>query len=221
MYCPSCGASNVEYGATCVSCARPLPAAPSGGETSSRDASSLSGTTPSSVQPRAARTPESGAAGGVSGRRFAAYASLPLIGALAVAAIPGYRDFAVRSQISEGIELAAPHKAAVVAAWRSSGRDFASIYSASAGSDLVKRGKYVKSVDIVAGAVVITYGGAADSALQRRTLTIVPALDASARSVEWQCGRGAAPEGFESIFEEPARLTDVPDDYLPPDCRGR
>ena len=101
-----------------------------------------------------------------------------------------------------------------------SGHDFSGIYSGSTGSGLEKRGKYV-SVDIVAGAIVITFGGAADSALQRRTLTIVPALDAAARVVEWQCGRGAALAGFESIFEEPARLTDVPDDYLPSGCRSR
>jgi type IV pilus assembly protein PilA len=172
------------------------------------------------MQPPRARAVEVGAAGGISGGRFAAYAALPVIGILAIAAVPAYRDYAIHAQIAEGLKLAAPHKAAVVAAWESSGHDFSGIYSESTGSDLEKRGKYVTSVDIVAGAIVITYGGAADSALQRRTLTIVPALDASAHVVEWQCGRGAAPAGFESIFEQPGRLTDVPDAYLPSDCRG-
>jgi type IV pilus assembly protein PilA len=204
MYCPSCGASNAEYGATCSSCGRRLPAASPAVPT----------------QPRGARAVDVGAAPSGSGWRFAAYAALPVIGIFGLAAIPAYRDFAIRAQISEGLELAAPHEAAVVAAWESSGHDFAGIYSGPIDSDLEKRGKYVTSVDIVAGAIVITYGGAVDSALQRRTLTIVPALDESAQSVEWQCGRGPAPEGFVSIFEEPARLTDVPDLYLPSDCRG-
>ena len=106
-------------------------------------------------------------------------------------------------------------------AWQSSGHDFANIDSASIGTDLKRRGKYVKSIDVVSGAIVITYGGEAHAALRGRTLTIVPALDAAAQSVEWQCGRGAAPEGFEPIFEEPGRLTDVPDDYLPASCRRR
>jgi type IV pilus assembly protein PilA len=199
MYCPSCGACNVEHGAACIGCGRPLPAARPGARTTQV---------------------ENGAAPGMSWLRFAVYASLPVIGILAIAAIPAYRDFAVRAQIAEGLELAEPHQAAVVAAWEASARDFAHIDSASAGSDLPRRGKYVQSVDIVTGAIVITYGRAADAALQRRTLTIVPALDASAQTVAWQCGRGAAPEGFESIFEEPARLTDVPDEYLPTGCRG-
>jgi hypothetical protein len=202
MYCPSCGASNAEHGAACVSCGRPL-------------------TTASTGTPRDQKRVEEGVAPGISWLRFAVYASLPVIGILGIAAVPAYRDFAIRLQISEGLELAAPHKAAVVAAWEASAHEFADIDSGSTGSGLKRRGKYVQSVDIVGGAIVVTYGGAADASLQRRTLTIVPALDAAALSVEWQCGRGAAPAGFEPIFEEPARLTDVPDEYLPSDCRSR
>jgi type IV pilus assembly protein PilA len=136
-------------------------------------------------------------------------------------AIPAYRAYAVRAQITEGLELATPYKAAVVAAWESSGHDFKGIHSRSIGTELAKHGTFVEAVDIVSGAIVITYGASADPALQKRTLTIVPALDAMAQLVEWQCGRGPAPDGFESIFEAPSRLTDVPDEYLPSGCRGR
>lgn len=206
MYCPSCGASNVEYGASCISCGRPLPATGPG-----RQAQSSA----------AAQPPE----GRAERRPVAAWAVVailvalvPLIGILAAVAIPAYQNYTIRAQVSEGLALAIPHKSAVVAAWESSGHDFEGIYSRPIGP-VENQGKYVESVDIVAGAIVITYSRAAYSELRGRTLTIVPALDAAAQSVEWQCGRGAAPAGFESIFEEPSRLTDVPDAYLPSGCR--
>ena len=109
----------------------------------------------------------------------------------------------------------------VVAPWEAPGHDFSNVIFDSTGTSLEGRSKYVTSVEVVSGAIVITYGGEAHAPLRGRSLTIVPALDAEAQSVEWQCGRGTAPVGFEPIFEEPARLTDVPDDYLSAACRSR
>ncbi len=196
MYCPSCGASNAEYGASCASCGRPLPG----------------------TRPAPGRRAPFGARWLVV-TVFAAAMVLTI--ALARVAIPSYLEYTIREQVAEGVELANAHKVAIVAAWKSAGHDFSNISSGSVGRKLERHGKYVESVDVVSGAIVVTYGGEAHARLRGRTLTIVPALDAEARSVEWQCGRGTAPAGFEPIFGEPARLTDVPDEYLSASCRSR
>ena len=136
----------------------------------------------------------------------------------AIAALPAYRDYAVRRQIAEGLKLASPYKTAVAAAWRSNGGRFADIDAKSFRPSLEREGRYVRSVDVVSGAIVITYGNAASAALRGRSLTIVPALSAT-RAIEWQCAYGTAPAGFEAIFDTPSRLTDVPEEYLPSECR--
>jgi type IV pilus assembly protein PilA len=148
----------------------------------------------------------------------AALVALVSLGVLAAVAIPAYRDYTIRAQISEGLRLAAPYKDAVVAAWRSNGQRFADIRAESFGPVLEHSGKHVRSVDVVSGAIVITYGEAASAALRGRSLTIVPALN-DEDAVAWQCGHAAAPAGFEPIFDAPSRLTDVPEEYLPSGCR--
>jgi type IV pilus assembly protein PilA len=150
--------------------------------------------------------------------RVVAVAVLAATGLWAIAALPSYRDYFVRRQIAEGLNLAAPFKEAVAAAWRSNGQRFADIDAASFQPTLERAGNYVRSVDVVSGAIVITYGDGASAPLRGRSLTIVPALSAS-RTIEWQCGYAEAPPGFEPIFDTPSRLTDVPLEYLPTECR--
>ncbi len=215
MYCPSCGASNVEYGVACMSCGRPLPLHAAGNRARFGADVRAPEDPATDVRHRPAWpvAPWVVAAAGLT--------AIMLIGLSTRVAVPAYRAYAIGAQITEGLDLAEPHKAAVVAVWESAGRNFGGIRSRSVGPELAKHGKYVEAVDIASGAIVITYGASADPALQKRTLTIVPALDATAQFVEWQCGRGPAPDGFEAIFDAPSRLTDVPDEYLPPGCRGR
>jgi type IV pilus assembly protein PilA len=136
----------------------------------------------------------------------------------AVAALPSYREYATRRQITEGLRLAEPYKDAVAAAWRANGRRFGDVDAGSFRPALQRAGKYVRSVDVVSGAIVITFGDGASAPLRGRSLTIVPALSAT-DAVAWQCGYGAAPPGFEAIFDAPSRLTDVPEDLLPAECR--
>ena len=133
-------------------------------------------------------------------------------------ALPVYRDYAIRRQVAEGLNLAAPYKGAVVAAWRANGQRFADIDADSFRPSLESAGDYVRSVNVVSGAIVITYGDGASAPLRGRSLSIVPALSSS-NAVEWQCGYGAAPPELEAIFDTPSRLTDVPEEYLPSECR--
>ena len=44
-------------------------------------------------------------------------------------------------------------------------------------------------------------------------------LKLSGEALAGDQGYGIAPAGFEAIFDTPSRLTDVPEEYLPPECR--
>jgi type IV pilus assembly protein PilA len=147
-----------------------------------------------------------------------AFGAVALVAQAARIFVPAYRHYAIRAQVAEGLELAEPFQRLVRTEWLSR-RAFADLHSDATYPPLVRRSTYVDDVAIASGAVVITFGSAAQSDLAARTLTLVPALDVTGDRMEWQCGRGVAPEGYEAIFVEPARLTDVPDGYLPEGCR--
>jgi uncharacterized RDD family membrane protein YckC len=145
-------------------------------------------------------------------------ASVPFLGVLAAIAVPAYHDYAIRAQISEGLGLASRYRAAVESAWRDLPRDFADVTSDSIGGGLPQSGRYVESIEIVSGMIVITYGGDANGAINGSVLAIVPALGAN-RALGWACGYGPAPAGFEIVFENPAGYTDIDERYVPSGCR--
>jgi hypothetical protein len=83
------------------------------------------------------------------------------------------------------------------------------------------QGKYVGSVDIARGAIIITYGNRAHSNIAGRTLILTPYVAAN-RDVFWLCGYStpgqnlnAKPLGADSGFS-----TTVDDQYLPTACQG-
>jgi uncharacterized RDD family membrane protein YckC len=148
----------------------------------------------------------------------AAAASLPLLGILGAIAIPAYRDYTIRAQVTEGLALAGAFRTAVETAWRDSPRDLSSSTSDAIGAGLASSGRYVESVELVSGMIVITYGAAADDAIAGSVLTLVPALDGQ-RNLHWACGYGPAPPGFEVAFESHEGYTDIPERYIPSGCR--
>src|SRR3954452_3083826 len=81
-----------------------------------------------------------------------------IIGILAAIAIPAYQDYTVRSQITEGLNLASDLKAAVAEPFAQTGAwptDKAAVgLSNTAGS---KAGKYVGDVQINKGPIDITF----------------------------------------------------------------
>jgi uncharacterized RDD family membrane protein YckC len=150
---------------------------------------------------------------------ISAAASVPFLGVLMAIALPAYQDYAIRAQISEGLALASGYRAAIEAAWRNSPRDFTGVTSDSVGAGLPQRGRFVESIEIVSGMIVITYGGDANGAVSGSVLAIVPALDSN-RGLGWACGYGLPPLGFEVVFENPAGFTNIDERYIPSACRA-
>jgi type IV pilus assembly protein PilA len=142
-----------------------------------------------------------------------------VVALLALMAVPGLRDRALRKQVQEGLALADVAKAGVQAAWAAKGEMPAD--NAAAGvppSDKIV-GNFVKDVKVEQGAITLTFGNNASKDLEDRHLTLRPAVvpDERAVPIAWVCHASAVPQGMEAHGRD---ATDLPSAWLPVACRG-
>jgi type IV pilus assembly protein PilA len=156
-----------------------------------------------------------------------------------VIAIPAYQADIIRAQVTEGFSLADPYGViapaegvadlgqavagellmAVIA--EAIIRGDAPLYIDSSSLQLgVRDGRYVQSVQVHSGAIVITYGREANAQLQSRHLMLFAAQTASG-DIVWVCGHAQAPAPIAGGGEGVVGTTDVDDKYLPSTCRSR
>ena len=150
-----------------------------------------------------------------------------IIGILAAIAIPAYQDYTIRSQVTEGLNLAGDLKAGVAEWYAQSGEwpvDETSLGVVAA----QKTGKYVTDVSVDNGTITVTYGLQANSKIDTLTLALQPFLSDNA-DVIWRCGKASADAGW----KQPADLgstgatasnnsvaaTTIADKYVPASCR--
>jgi len=119
-----------------------------------------------------------------------------IIGILASMAIPAYQNYTIRAQVAEGLSLAASAKHPVAASFLDDGQApanrAAAGLSANAGDTA---GRYVSSVAVTDGVLVITYGSQANALISGLTLTLTP-YETPDLSVVWRCGSAPAPTGL-------------------------
>ena len=118
-----------------------------------------------------------------------------IIGILAAIAVPAYQDYTIRAQVAEGLNMAAMAKAPVVDAFLNNGQT--PVNRAQAGMSVNPadtQGKYVASMAINNGVVVLTYGNEANVIVQGLTLTLTPGESVDL-SVAWRCGNAPVPAG--------------------------
>ena len=142
-----------------------------------------------------------------------------IIGILAAIAIPAYQDYTVRAQVSEGLSLAAAAKAAVAETWIVRGTAPAGRAEAGMtpnGTDT--NGKYVDSVDVIDGQIVITFGNDANGAVTGDTLVLTPWSTAD-NSVAWQCAVGDPPEDATGTIGGAGEASTIEEQYTPSNCR--
>jgi type IV pilus assembly protein PilA len=120
-----------------------------------------------------------------------------IIGILAAIAIPAYQDYTIRSQVTEGLNLAAPAKASVADYYANTGRWASSNGSAGIGSAASIQGKYVSSVTITSGTITIAYGAQANNKILTKTLVLTPGSNDNG-DVVWVCGDHTVPDGVTS-----------------------
>ena len=140
---------------------------------------------------------------------------LAIIGILGAIAIPAYQDSNLRMQVERGLlDAAAPYKSAVAEAMLS-GRETASIDDSNLAISTTDLGKYVQSITVTKGVVIITYGRQAHQKLQGRHLLLYPVREPPG-VISWLCGDAATSAG---VVRDAPVGTDVPQRSLPPTCR--
>jgi type IV pilus assembly protein PilA len=140
------------------------------------------------------------------------------VGILAAIAIPAYQDYTIRAQVTEGLILSSAPKAAIAEYYAQ--KNEWPVDAEAAGVRSVT-GKYVDSITVANGSIVITYGGQANRNLQAQRLILAPGLTAKG-DVVWLCGDHTAPPEFEAavVSQGPGpRGSDVAAKYLPSHCR--
>jgi type IV pilus assembly protein PilA len=149
-----------------------------------------------------------------------------IVGILAAVAIPTYQGYLIRSQVTEGLSIAAPTKSRVVAAYLSRGEAPADrAASGLAGAATDTSGKFVESVDVADGVIVVTFSTSASAQISGLTFTMTP-YETAGFGVVWRCGSAGAPTGLSlmgtagggnvSSYQAPT----VPERYLPAACRS-
>jgi type IV pilus assembly protein PilA len=148
-----------------------------------------------------------------------------IIGVLAAIAIPAYQTYTVRGQVAEGLSIAAMRKIAIADAFVN--RGVAPLDRLEAGMTATATdtsGKYVQSVDVQSGVLVITFGNEANVAIAGLTVTLTP-YETANLGVAWRCGLANAPAGLSPIGTASGGRAavyiapTVPLQYLPAACR--
>jgi type IV pilus assembly protein PilA len=125
-----------------------------------------------------------------------------IIGILAAIAIPAYLDYAIRSQVAHGINLASAAKVAVAEYYQDQGdypTDNTTAGLAAAGSI---RGRYVTQVEVTAGGnIEVTFGNEVNIKIVDAVLTVSATNNDG--SLSWAC------TGDATLVEK----------WLPPACR--
>ena len=110
---------------------------------------------------------------------------VPVIGIIAAISIPAYQDYTVRAQITEGLNISAAAKVAVTNYYFDTNRLPPDNAAAGLEPATEIQGKYVSSVQISVGEVVVTYGKDSNQVIQGQVLVMRP--DISDRRVTWLC----------------------------------
>lgn len=131
-----------------------------------------------------------------------------IIAILAAIAIPQYQNYIIRTQVSEGMNLADGAKTAVSEFYNNKGAFPKSNESAGLAKETSINGKYVSQVLVdTNGAIVATFGNESNTKLKDKVLTLSP-YDAGG-SITWNCKNGS----------KASTPTDVDEAYLPTSCR--
>jgi type IV pilus assembly protein PilA len=154
-----------------------------------------------------------------------------IIGILAAIAIPAYQDYTVRSQVTEGLNLASSLKAEVGEFYAQNGTWPTAIVDDGSGTTLghaageIPEGKYVSTIALNKGTINITYastaGKQANKSIDTKVLSLKPLVSPN-QDVVWVCGNRALPGA--GVVESPngasgANATTVANRFLSAACR--
>ena len=118
-----------------------------------------------------------------------------IIGILAAIAIPAYQNYTVRAQVTEGLNMLAHAKTRVEESFLNHGQAPADRAGAGLSPNATDTtGKYVQSVDVNNGVLVVIFGHEVNAAIDSLTLTMTP-YETAGGGVVWRCGLAPVPGG--------------------------
>ena len=152
-----------------------------------------------------------------------------IIGILAAIAIPAYQDYTIRSQVTEGLNLASAVQTGVAESYANTGVWPATLDNAGGSVASPPSGKYVNTVVVQNGTIVVTYGvggagapgGQANANINGGILALQPLLSLN-NDVVWNCGLKAPvgnPAPNPPASPGAVGLTTILAKYLPQNCR--
>jgi type IV pilus assembly protein PilA len=155
-----------------------------------------------------------------------------IIGILAAIAIPAYQDYTIRSQVTEGLNLASAIKASVAEFYAQNGRWPTAIgpstTAGTLGMDTNPSGKYVSGITVANGTIHIAYSSTApfqaNANLGGLFLDLRPTISGAAAAtsngdVVWTCGKHGIVGVDPTSGGATADATTVIAKYLPSNCR--
>lgn len=146
--------------------------------------------------------------------------AIAIVAILASLALPSYLFKIVREQIESALPLSEVAKRPVALAWAANQTFPAD--NADAGLPLPEKivNNYVSAVAIQNGAIHLTFGNRANSALAGKVLSLRPAVveDAPVVPVTWVCAGAEAPDKMTVKGEN---KTSIAQEHLPLACRRR
>jgi type IV pilus assembly protein PilA len=153
-----------------------------------------------------------------------------IIGILAAIAIPAYQNYTIRAQVTEGLNLADGVKTQVSEFYAQNGTFPASTVTTAANATNTimfmtgtVTGKYVSKVDVVKGAITVTYSNATPQTASKKidalTLALTPYLNGN-QDIVWVCGLTTAPTDASLDTSAAKGTTTVPAQYLPAACHN-
>jgi type IV pilus assembly protein PilA len=148
-----------------------------------------------------------------------------IVGLLASMAIPAYQSYTIKAQVAEGLSLSAIAKTPIVSSFLDHGEAPSDRLRAGLSNSATDTaGKFVQSVNVDNGVIVVTYGHEASASINGLTLTLTP-YETVDQSVVWRCGSSPAPAGLNELGtagggnSSTYMAPTVPDQYLPTSCR--
>ena len=141
-----------------------------------------------------------------------------IIAILAAVALPTLHERIVRDQVVEAAKLATLAKGPIAAAWAAT----ASLPADNAAAGLPVAAKivsnHVSALRVEGGAIHLTFGNSASSAIRGKTLSLRPAIveDAPVVPVAWVCASAPVPQ---KMTAQGTDRTDVAQRFLPLNCR--
>lgn len=143
---------------------------------------------------------------------------IAIVAILALMALPSYYYKVVTEQIASITPLITIAETPIAAAWATSKPLPVDNKAAGLPSPDMVVGNYVSKVEIINGAVNVTFGNHASGTLLGKVLTYRPAvvLSSPVVPVTWICGSAAAPKNMTILG---LNQTNIPANYLPRNCK--